>query len=336
MWLTATEIFLGTAIIFLKPVQFKSDSGQPVYLDRLMAQDLELATHQQFSDNILQQKLSLASSSIGDRQSLLPDTLQKTITSNSGNRNLPRSLDSAQQPSSFEAGTTSWETETQLGSFAFNGKFDSSAHFTQGKAVWSRNTAIGVVDLLVDFNYQLAPIQSVTGWKADTFIGSFRIEGNFSDRLTYTGSNAAWKTETSLGTVAVRGNFDEQTDFAGGNLTVATKTPLGSLTANIRIDEETEFSVADASWDANLLFGSSIGVNGKFDEMTTFDGGSVGLSAKTGLGNLGVRAKVDRDTHFTGGSAFWKAQAGANSISLNVDVEQDGNFESKLGVEFSF
>lgn len=335
MWLTATEAFLGTAIILLEPIQFRSDSGQPVFFDRLIKKDLELATAEQFSNRVSQPTFSFASSLVSDRQSLFPNALQKTIALNSSTHNSLRSLDSAQQHS-FSAGTTSWKTQTQLGSLAFDGKFDASAHFKQGKAIWSQNTVMGVVDFSVNLDDGFAPIQSVTGWQADTSLGSFTIEGHFSDRLTYIGSNAAWKAETSLGTVAVRGNFNEQTDFTGAKLGVATKTPLGSLTADVRINQESKFSVAKASWDANLLFGSSIGVDGKFDETTTFDGGSIKLGARTSLGNLGVKANVDRNTEFTSGSAFWKAKAGAGSIGLNVDVEQDGDFESKLGIEFPF
>jgi hypothetical protein len=111
---------------------------------------------------------------------------------------------------------------------------------------------------------------------------------------------------------------------------------IGSWAADIKIDEETRFGGGNASWDANLLFDSSIGLSGNFDENTTFTGGSIKLGATTVLGTLGVKAHVDQETELTGGTAFWKAQIGEGSIGLNADLEEDGDFNSSIGVEIPF
>ena len=328
MCLTATEIFLA-------PIQIKTDSGQIVSLAYFIEENPELVATN-FSSSNLTYRLGSHHSIFAHRPASV-NTLP-TITLNTleqkNNSDLPDLFSERSLP--FKSGVASWKTDTTVGSVGFDGNFDDRARLTGGKAIWRTDTDIGSVDLTINLNDKVKPIRTVASWQADTAIGSLTVEGDFSDRITFTGANAAWNAKTSLGAVAVRGNFNEQTDFTGGNLRVATKTPVGSLDANVRIDEETKFRSAKASWNADLLFGSSIGVDGKFDATTAFSGGSIKLGAKTSLGNLGVQANVDRDTDLTSGSAFWKTKAGSGFINLNVDVEKDGDFKSKLGIEFPF
>lgn len=336
MWLTATEIFLGTSIIFLAPIQIKTNSGQIVSLAYFIEKKPKpVATNFSGCSNCAYKLASQASiftdrpASVNTLSTITLNTSEQNNNSNSPDPFLERSLP-------FKSGVASWKTDTTVGSVRFDGNFDPRAHLNRGKAIWRTDTDLGSVDLTINLNDRIKPIKTIASWQADTAMGSLTVEGDFSDRLAFTSANAAWNAKTSLGTVAVRGNFNEQTNFTGGNLRVATKTPVGSIDANLQVDEETQFRSARASWNADLFFGSSIGVDGKFDETTAFDGGSIKLGAKTSLGNLGIQANVDRETHLTSGSAFWKTKAGSGSINLNVDVEKDGDFESKLGIEFPF
>jgi hypothetical protein len=109
---------------------------------------------------------------------------------------------------------------------------------------------------------------------------------------------------------------------------------IGSFQADIKLNHETKFNGVDASWDANLLFGSNIGVSGKFDQTNTFTGGSIKLGAEFFIGVVGVKANLDADTQFTSGSAFWRAKTRIGSIGLDADLKKDGNFSSKLGLQF--
>ena len=48
MWLTATEVFFGTSIIFLEPIQILNESGQPISFRYYTPENLELITPKQF------------------------------------------------------------------------------------------------------------------------------------------------------------------------------------------------------------------------------------------------------------------------------------------------
>ena len=264
----------------------------------------------------------------------------------------------------FKAGVASWQSKNRLGSWKFDAKFDDSARFTKGKFYLATPTVIGLIDLSIDLNDRLEPIETVTGWYADTLLGSFAVNGNFNEEIVFTGANAIWNAKTKLGTVSIKGNFDRQTNFnggnaawnaktsiaffglrgnfdretkfTGGNFKIGSKALIGSFQADIKIDEESKFDGANASWNTNLLFGSNIGVSGRFDDTNTFAGGKIELGTKSGLGTMGVKAYLDRDTQFTSGSAFWKTKTKLGSINLDADLKKDGNFASKLGWEFPF
>jgi hypothetical protein len=133
----------------------------------------------------------------------------------------------------------------------------------------------------------------------------------------------------------VNGNFDSNTNFTGGNVKIGSDALIGSFQADIKIDHESNFNGADASWDTNLLFGSNMGVSGKFDQSNDFAGGSIKLGAESAVGTMGIKANLDSDTQFTSGSAFWKTKTKLGSIGLDADLKKDGNFSSKLGLEFA-
>ena len=205
MWLTATEVFLGTSIVFLEPIQIKTNSGQPVSMRHLMRNNVEFVAAKQFVSNSdrLTYFLFPSKSTIFDR-TLESNPLHQTITLD---RDLSYPNDYTyhldDDSTLFRAGVASWGSTTQLGSIEVDGKFDSQANFIEGKTIWKNNTAIGSVDLLVNIDSQIKPVKSITSWQTDTALGSLTVKGNFNDRIIFTGGNTAWNAKTSVGSLAI-------------------------------------------------------------------------------------------------------------------------------------
>ena len=229
---------------------------------------------------------------------------------------------------------TGWQANTPLGSLIVKGNFNEEIVFTGGNAIWNAQTRLGKVSVNGNFDRETNFTGVNTAWNARTRLGTVVIKGNFDRETNFSGGHAAWNAKSQIATFAVKGNFDRETNFTGGNVQVGSKAIIGTFKAQIKLDSDSHFNGADAAWDANLLFGSNIGVSGNFDRDNTFTGGSIKLGAKSVLGLVGVKANLDRETHFTSGSAFWKAQTRLGSINLDAKLQQDGNFSSKLGMEF--
>ena len=229
---------------------------------------------------------------------------------------------------------TGWQADTPLGSLVLKGTFDQEITFTGGNVAWNAKTKLGAVKIDGKFDRETNFNGGNAAWSAKSKLGAISINGKFDHETKFNGGNAVWDAKTSIASFSMKGNFDRDTKFTGGNFKVGSKALIGSFQANIKIDESKGFNGANASWNTNLLFGSNVGVSGKFDDTNTFTGGSIKVGAKSSLGTMGVKANLDRDTNFTSGSAFWKTKTKLGSINLNADLKQDGNFASKLGFEF--
>ena len=365
MRLTATKVFLGILLTGILPIKVLAESSAPESIDSKQTEFEFLAVNYfkavdgrslaNFQSGLAEEAGIGINVTLSDLTVELDDNYFKVIDLYSSDLT---------QKAAFTAGVATWQSKNELGSLKFDGKFDDTARFTKGKAYLATPTVIGLVDLSIDLNDRIEPIKTVTGWQANTPLGSLAVKGNFDEEIVFTGANAVWNAKTKLGTVSingnfdretnfnggnaawnaktsivsfgVRGNFDRETNFTGGNFKIGSKALIGSFQADIKIDEESKFNGANASWNTNLLFGSNIGVSGKFDDTNTFTGGSIKVDAKSGWGIMGVKANLDRDTQFTSGSAFWKTKTKLGSINLDADLKQDGNFSSKLDWEFPF
>ncbi|MEM7758342.1 MAG: hypothetical protein AAF298_09485 [Cyanobacteria bacterium P01_A01_bin.40] len=364
--LSITKVFLTTFILLLKPMPTQAESKQAEADYQQSPQNTAASLSHQFlvPQEGLTQYILVPQDNKTILQPRLDNSLSSSLTLEAEKERLQNELKIkriVEQIIPFQAGVASWQTSTKLGWLKLDGNFDSFAHLIKGKAYWKTETILGLVDVLVNVDQQINLLNTATAWKANTVLGSLAIKGNFNEQISFTGANASWNADTPLGSVAVKGNFNHQadfsggyaawnaqtslgslaikgnftpTDFNGGQVKVETKALIGSLKANIKIDEETHFSGANASWNANLILGSKIGVNGIFDENTTFTGGSIKLDAKSALGVLGIKANVDRDTQFTSGSAFWETRAGLGAIGFHADLTKDGDYKSELSIKF--
>ena len=370
MRLTATKIFLGILLTGIRPIRVLAESSAPESIDSkqtefefltvnyfkvikdergakrtqmrpgLAKQDTS-AKHRpncRFDDDLSDRSSAYFQSEfaedveIGINTALLDLTVE--LDDNYSRVTNPYSGDLTQK-AAFTAGVVSWQSKNRLGSWKFDGKFDDSARFIQGKAYLSTPTVIGLVELSIYLNNRIKPVKTVTGWRVNTPLGNFAVKGNFNEEIIFTGGNATWNAKTSIASFGVKGNFNRETKFTSGNFKIASQALIGSFQADIKIDEESKFNWANASWNTNLLFGSNIGVSGRFDDTNTFTGGKIELGARSGLGIMSVKANLDRDTQFTSGSVFWKTKTKLGSINLDADLKKDGNFASKLGLEFS-
>ena len=334
MWLTATGIFLGTQINFLEPIPSNSNFLNQTQNIKIEQDYSKHFSRDRYSTGDLYQSFHVLASRPNQTASppIAIDTssfanLTLKHNPNSSNDLHTYSYSYEEQPINFKPGVASWKTKTKLGALTLNGKFDRQAHFTEGKAFWNTDTKLGSVDLAINLNNRLEPLKSFATWKTDSVLGSFAIKGNFNEETTFMGGdaawnaktalgevavkgnfneettfmggNAAWKANTALGSLSLKGNFNEETTFTGGNIKISTKTFIGSLTADFKIDEETQFKGANASWDTKFILGSNIGVSGKFNETSSFDGGSIKFGKNTPVGNLNLKADVDGEMKFT-------------------------------------
>ncbi|MDJ0593216.1 MAG: hypothetical protein QNJ72_25050 [Pleurocapsa sp. MO_226.B13] len=330
MWLTATGIFLGTQIIFLQPIQTNKNFYQLTHKTSIQQDDLRYFAPDSYLKDKQDSVYTLASGENKFVGRLAINTLSRpslTLDRHDRNSSNFNNYSFQEQPVSFQPGTASWKTNTQVGSLTLDGNFDAQARFTKGRAFWQSSTKLGSVDLAVNVDDKLKPLKSIAAWHTDSVLGSFTVKSNFDRETTFTGGNAAWNAKTIVGEITLKGNFDRETTFTGGNaawnaktslvslglngnfdrhtvftggdIRVSTKTFIGSFAANVKVDGETNFSGADASWNSNFLFGSNIGVSGKFNENNSFNGGSIKLGTKTSSGTLGVEADVDSEMKFT-------------------------------------
>ena len=343
MCLSAIQVLLRTSIILLEPSQLQPNSSLIPAACTITSNTESLIA--KYSSDITEQSAlqSLAQTSkVFSHQSSKFNHVSKLKTnseysnesifdyfSENGEEIIPFNIP-------FKAGIASWQAKTKFGSLGFNGNFNPTARFTKGNALWSAENFLGSFDLAVDVSDRFKPVGTVASWHKATPLGSLEFKGNFDLQAEFKEGDVAWKAQTSFGSMAIAGNLDREVGFSGGNVKIGTNALIGSFNAEIKIDEQTRLGGIDASWNTKLAFGANIGVRGKFDENTVFDGGSIKLSTASFLGTIGVEADVNRDRQLTNGSAFWQTKAGLGSIGLNADIKKDGEFESKLNFQFPF
>lgn len=231
---------------------------------------------------------------------------------------------------------TNWLADTAFSLLTAASNSNQNISFIDGNAIWNADTAIGNLKISGKLDENISLVNSNAIWNANTALGAIALRGNFGDRTQFTGGNASWNANTGVGSLGFKGNFNYNADFIGGDIKVTTNALIGFFDADIKIDGETKLKSANASWNANLLFGSNIAVNGSFDETKSFTGGNIEFGAKSSLGIVGIKANLDRNTHLTSGSAFWKTETEWGSINFDADFKRNGKFESQLNIEFTF
>ena len=331
MWLTTTGIFLGTQISFLEPIPYNSSFPR-------LTRDIEIqqdylkyfspdgyAKTDLYSGNVLafDTDRTVEQSWVIDTFSFSSFILQQDRYS------FARLSDYSYEERifKFEPGIVSGKRETQFDFLNLHGDFNKQPHLSQTKAFWNSNTEIGSINLALHMGDRAQLLKSSASWHIDSDLGSFALKGNFDAKTNFVRGNASWKAQTALGEIAIRGNFNEETIFAGGNaawnttksfyslsfqgdfdrntvftegnIKISTNTFIGSVSADLRIDEETRFRGANAWWNTRFLFGSGLNISGKFNETSSFDGGSIRLTKKTAMGTLNLKANVDRQINFT-------------------------------------
>ncbi|MEM8718353.1 MAG: hypothetical protein AAGE84_03455 [Cyanobacteria bacterium P01_G01_bin.39] len=365
MYLSITKVLLATFILLFRPTLTQAESrelkndyqDQDGNIERVIDNQFLLANKElpQYTLFLTNNKTTLQPSLYNSFPSNLVLSTQTNILRESEIKQI------VEQIITFKPGVASWQTSSKLGVLELDGNFNSLAQLIKGKASWKSQTILGLVDVLVNVDQQISLLNTATAWKVNTALGTVAIKSNFDQDITFMGANATWNTDTPLGSLFIKGNFDHQiklnganatwsadtalgslfvkgnfaqTNFTGGKVKVASNALIGLFKADIKIDHKTHFHSANASWSANLPFGSNIKVDGSFNQKKAFTGGSIKFGTKSTLGNLGIKANLDGDTNLTSGSAFWEAQAGLGSIILNADLKKDGNYNSELSIHF--